>query len=114
MVEEPTHLSPGGDTAPSTDERTPAEIRRHIQRTRADLDATVDALGRQLRPGHLLWQARHRLEPRARRAIARAAGRHRTALLTGAGALLAAVALGRLARRRRRRASGFPPEQQGV
>lgn len=105
----------GGERAPDT--RTPAEIRHEIQRTRADLDATVDALGRRLKPQRLLWEARRRVEPEAREAGRRAAAGardHKKTLATAAGVLAGAWLLGRLARRRRGRRAGFPPEQKGV
>jgi hypothetical protein len=98
-------------------DRSSAEIRRDIQRTRADLDATVDALGRRLQPRRLLWEARHRVQTAARRAqdgpVREPAG-HRGLLLAGAGVLAGGLVLRRVLRRRRRRRPDFPPEQQGI
>jgi hypothetical protein len=48
------------------DHRSPAEIRRHIQETRADLDATVDELSERLRPQRIAWEARRKIEPKVR------------------------------------------------
>lgn len=99
------------------DTRTPAEIRHDLQRTRADLDATVDALGRKLKPQRLFWEARRRVEPEAREAgrrVATGARDNRKTIATAAGVLAGAWLLRRLAKRRRTRTAGFPPEQKGV
>ncbi len=96
------------------DTRSPAEIRHDIQRTRADLDATVDALERRMRPRRLLWQARRRVKPELRRAadgVARRAREHRGLLVAGAGAVVALLAARRLLGRRK---GGFPEVQRGV
>lgn len=99
------------------DTRSPAEIHRDLQRTRADLDATVDALGRKLKPQRLFWEARRRVEPEAREAgrrVAHGARDNKKALATAAGVLAGAWLLRKLAKRRGRREAGFPPEQQGM
>ena len=107
--------SDGGERAEDT--RTPTEIRHDIQRTRADLDATVDALGRRLKPQRLLWEARRRVEPEARevgRRVATGARDHKKAIATAAGVLAGAWLLRRLSRRRRAGRTGFPSEQEGM
>jgi hypothetical protein len=99
------------------DTRSPAEIRRDIQKTRADLDATVDALGRRLKPQRLFWEARRRVEPEARaagRRIATEARDHKKTIATAAGVLAGAWLLRKLAKRHGGKKTGFPPEQKGV
>lgn len=99
------------------DTRSPAEIRRDIQKTRSDLDATVDALGRRLQPQRLFWEARRRVEPEARaagRRVASEARDHKKAIATAAGVLAGAWLLRRLAKRRGREKAGFPAEQKGL
>lgn len=99
------------------DTRSPAEIRRDIQKTRSDLDATVDALGRRLKPQRLFWEARRRVEPEARaagRRVVTEARDHKKTIATAAGVLAGAWLLRRLAKRRSRNKAGFPDEQKGV
>ncbi|HUO86178.1 MAG TPA: DUF3618 domain-containing protein [Thermoanaerobaculia bacterium] len=100
------------------DDRSVAEIRHEIQRTRADLDATVDALGRRLRPRNLLWRARQRVEPEAREAGRRVGDRvsdNKRGLATAAGVVAGLWLLRKAAQRRgRKKESGFPTEQKGV
>jgi hypothetical protein len=111
-----SELSPGGGSpADPQPQRSPAEIRHDIQRTRADLDATVDALERKLQPKRLAWEARRKVEPQVRQAgerVAHTAKDHRTTLLAGAGAVLGLLALRKLVKRRR--GPGFPDEQKGL
>src|SRR3546814_8910894 len=45
------------DRRAGRDERAPDEIERDIERTRADMDETLDALQRKLSPGQLMDQA---------------------------------------------------------
>ena len=45
------------DSMTSSDERTPREIRDDIRRTRARMDATVDAIDEKLTPGELIHEA---------------------------------------------------------
>ena len=45
------------DSMTSSDERTPREIRDDIRRTRARMDATVDAIDEKLTPGELVHEA---------------------------------------------------------
>lgn len=101
---------------PPEDTRTPAEIHHEIQRTRADLDDTIDALGRRLRPQRLFWEARHRVEPPVRDAGHRAAAgaRDHKGALIAAGAVAGLFLLRRLAKRRRAKKRAFPSEQRGV
>lgn len=109
----------------SKDHRSPAEIRRHIQETRADLDATVDELSDRLRPQRIAWEARRKLEPKVRQVTAQArvkgyeardrarqeAEDHKL-LFVAVGAGL--VGLWLLAKILRDRDEPFPEEQQGV
>lgn len=99
------------------DTRTPAEIHHDIQRTRADLDDTIDALGRRLRPKRLLWEARAKVEPGAHDAGHRAAAgarENKSKLAIAAGAVAGVWLLRKLARRRREKKRAFPNEQRGV
>lgn len=99
------------------DTRSPAEIRRDIQKTRSDLDATVDALGRRLKPQRLFWDARRRVEPEARaagRRIATETRDHKKTIATAASVLAGAWLLRKLAKRRGRKKAGFPSEQKGL
>lgn len=98
------------------DRRSVAEIRHDIQRTRTDLDRTVDALGRKLQPSRIAWQARRRVEPELReagRSLKRTAKRHPGALVA-AGAALAGLLLARKLRGRKKSTKPFPREQKGV
>jgi hypothetical protein len=116
MAAEEGHLTAERRDRPE-DTRSPAEIHRDLQKTRADLDATVDALGRKLKPQRLFWEARRRVEPEAREAgrrVAHGARDNKKTLATAAGVLAGAWLLRKLAKRRGRRKAGFPPEQQGV
>lgn len=110
---------------PTRESRSPAEIRRHIQDTRSDLDATVDELSERLRPQRIAWEARRKLEPKVRRAATRARARGYQArdrarqeaedhklLFVAVGAGL--VGLWLLAKMLRDRGEPFPEEQQGV
>ena len=108
-------------TTPSTpsveDTRSPAEIRHDLQRTRADLDATVDALGRRLKPQRLFWEARRHVEPQAREAgrrVATGARDHKRTIATTAGVLAGVWLLRRLAKGRRTGRTSFPAEQKGM
>lgn len=99
------------------DTRSPAEIRRDIQQTRSDLDATVDALGRRLKPQRLFWEARRRVEPEARaagRRVASEARDHKKTIAAAAGVLAGAWLLRKLAKRRGNKEAGFPTEQKGL
>lgn len=116
-----THATTGRGTTDGPerveDTRSPAEIRHDLQKTRADLDATVDALGRRLKPQRLFWEARRRVEPEAREAGRRVAGGardHKKTIATAAGVLAGAWLLRRLARRRGATRTAFPPEQKGM
>lgn len=119
MVEDPGELSDGEPRA-GNGHRTPAEIHSEIQRTRAEIDRTLDALQQELQPRRLLWEARRRIEPEVRAAVGRARDRARSQVRDHPKPLVAAgaAALGLLAfallRKRRRRRAGFPAEQQGV
>lgn len=113
-VENPSANQGDGDSSRPRDTRSSAEIRHDIQRTRADLDATVDALGRRLRPQNLFWRARQRVEPEVREA-GRQAGDHKKGFAAAAGAVAGVWLLRKVMRRRnRRRDPEFPPEQKGV
>jgi hypothetical protein len=106
----------GTDGPAPRDPRSPAEIRHDLQKTRADLDATVDALGRRLKPRNLLWEARRRVEPEAREAgriVATRARDNKKTIAAAAGVLAGAWLLRRLARRRRAGRTAFPPGQAG-
>ncbi|HEX2162990.1 MAG TPA: DUF3618 domain-containing protein [Thermoanaerobaculia bacterium] len=111
-------MSGGGTGEPQPqDTRTPAEIHHEIQRSRADLDDTIDALGRRLRPKRLLWEARHKIEPEVRHAghlAADGARDNKSKLAIAAGAVAGVWLLRKLARRRRAKKRAFPPEQRGV
>lgn len=99
------------------DTRSPAEIRHDIQKTRADLDATVDALGRRLKPKRLLWEARRRVEPEVRaagRRVANEAKDRKGTIAAAAGVLAGVWLLRKTMKRRGRTKAGFPPEQKGV
>ena len=99
------------------DTRSPAEIRHDIQKTRADLDATVDALGRRLKPQRLFWEARRRVEPEARavgRRVATEARDRKGQIFTAAGVLAGAWLLRKALQRRGRAKAGFPAEQRGL
>jgi len=99
------------------DRRSVTEIRHDIQRTRADLDRTVDALGHKLQPSRIAWEARRRVEPELReagRTLGKKAKRNPGAFLA-AGAALAGLLIARKARsRKKRKKTRFPPEQKGV
>ena len=106
-----------GGAEGAEDRRSVTEIRHDIQRTRADLDRTVDALGKKLQPSRIAWEARRRVEPELReagRTLGKKAKRHPGALVA-AGAALAGLLLARkIGRRNRKKKKGFPPEQKGV
>jgi len=98
------------------DRRSVTEIRHDIQRTRADLDRTVDALGQKLQPSRIAWEARRRVEPELReagRALGRKARRNPGAFLA-AGAALAGLLLARKLGRKGKKKKAFPREQKGV
>jgi len=97
------------------DRRSVTEIRHDIQRTRGELDRTVDALGKKLQPSRVAWEARRRVEPELReagRAITRQAKRNPGAFLA-AGAALVGLLLARKARGKKNE-KPFPREQKGV
>lgn len=124
MAEDPSELTGRGDGAPGSHtngdrRRTPAEIHHDIQRTRADIDRTLDTLRDELRPGKILWSARRRFEPEVRAAAVKARdgvrrqARENPAPLIAAGAAALGL-LGFLTLRRRRRQRAFPTEQKGL
>lgn len=71
-------MSHESDRTNGAPQRSPAEIHREIQRTRADLDDTLNALERKLSPDRVRYEARERLskvvEERPLLATASAAG----------------------------------------
>lgn len=100
------------------DDRTSAEIRHDIQRTRDELDVMVRALEERLQPRRLVWEVRRQVEPEVRAAARKALltyRRYRPAVLAAAAALLGLIAFGALGNRRgNRRRTGFPKEQRGL
>lgn len=120
MAEDPGELTPH-EIRPDDGHRSPAEIHTEIQRTRAEIDRTLDALQDELRPKRLLWQARRRVEPEVRAAVGKVRDRVRRQAqedpkpLVAAGATaLGLLALNLIRKRRRRKKAGFPSEQKGV
>lgn len=109
--------APAGVTSDRPEEtRSVTEIRHDIQRTRADLDRTVDALGKKLQPSRIAWEARRRVEPELReagRTLGKKAKRHPGALIA-AGAALAGLWIARKVASRKASGKPFPPEQKGL
>jgi len=100
-----------GGAEGAEDRRSVTEIRHDIQRTRADLDRTVDALGKKLQPSRIAWEARRRVEPELReagRTLGKKAKRHPGALVA-VGAALAGLLLARKVRRRRKKKGSVRP-----
>lgn len=120
MAEDQGELNPR-ERRTGNGHRSSAEIHHEIQRTRAEIDRTLDALQEELRPRRLLWQARQRVEPEVRAAAAKVRdGVRRQAredpkpLVAAGAAALGVLALAVLRRRRKRRKPAFPAEQKGV
>lgn len=124
MAEDPREVKPGAGRAPASAtsrptgrDRTPAEIRQDIQRTRADIDRSLDTIGEELQPKRMLWHARREIEPEVRAAADRVSGKVKEnprPLLAAGATALGLLALRALAKRRKRKKRSFPPEQKGV
>jgi Protein of unknown function (DUF3618) len=101
MAEDPHEVKPD-----AVRDRTPAEIRQDIQRTRAEIDQTLDTLGRELQPKRMLWHARQEIEPEVRAAAGRLKENPKPLIAAGAAiaGLFALRALGK--RRKKKRAQG--------
>lgn len=117
MAEDPREVTPRPDlpVRPNGRDRTPAEIRQDIQRTRAEIDGTLDELRRELQPKRVLWHARKEFEPEVKAAAERVKENRKPLLTAGATAvgLFALRALVKAAKKRKKKRS-FPDEQQGV
>lgn len=104
----------GRDRTPAPErQRTPAEIRQDIQRTRAEIDRTLDELGHELQPKRMLWHARKEIEPEVRAAADRVKENPKPLLAAGAAAL-GLFALRALVKRRKTNKRSFPEEQKGI
>lgn len=119
MVEDSRELSPRPPKTNGRD-RSPAEIRQDIQRTRADIDQTLAELGHEMQPSRVFWRARQQIEPEVRAAAQRVRGgvekqvrANPKPLLAGAASVLGLFALRVLAKRRKNKKRAFPPEQKG-
>lgn len=120
MAEDTGELTPLV-TKPANGSRSPAEIHAEIQRTRAEIDRTLDALQEELQPRRLFWQARQRVEPEVRAAVGKVRDRVRRQahedpkpLVAAGAAALGLLTLSLLRKRRRRKKKAFPDEQKGM
>lgn len=124
MAEDPREVNRAAGRAPASAvdrpqerDRTPAEIRQDIQRTRADIDQALDSIGEELRPQRVLWHARREIEPEVRAAADRVTGKVKEnprPLIAAGATALGLFALRALVKRRKRKKRGFPPEQKGM
>lgn len=120
MAEDPGELTPD-EKRPGNGHRTPAEIHAEIQRTRAEIDRTLDVLRDELRPKRLLWKARRRVEPEVKAAVGKVRERVRQQaredpkpLVAAGAAALGLVALTLFRKRRKRKKDSFPSEKKGL
>lgn len=108
MARDPREVTDRPDLPPRPDDRprTPAEIRQDIQRTRAEIDRTLDELGRELQPKRMLHHARREIEPEVKAAADRVKENVKAnpkPLLAGAAAALGLFALRALVKGRKKK-----------
>ena len=118
MAEDPREVNPRSGRPELSDrpdgrDRTPAEIRQDIQRTRAEIDRTLDTLGEELRPKRMFWHAKKELEPEVRAASDKVKENPKP-LIAGAAAAIGLFALRAFVKRRKKKKRHFPRSQKGL
>ena len=99
---------------PAGRDRTPAEIRQDIQRTRAEIDRTLDDLREELQPKRMLWHARKEIEPDVKAATDKVKQNPKPLIAAGAAALGLLALRGLAKRRKKKKQRYFPKPQKGV